>query len=507
MTRTCLTAFTALLLGSAASLPAVAQQSTVRVGMIEDVDTLDPHQGRTLGGRHVFTALCDKLFDIDEQVNIKGRLVTGYEISPDGLAVTLKLRDGVVFHDGTPFNAEAVKFNLERALTIQESARKGDIRAIDKVEVVDPLTAKLVLKEPFAPLLSQLSDRAGMMVSPKAAGAVSPKEFGNHPVCSGPYKFVERVVQERIVMERFADYWNKDAFHFDRAEYRPMPDATVRLNNLLSGQLDLIDQVSTTDLPTLRGDSRFGVSSVTGLGHFHIAFNVGNGDGAKNPFGEKLELRQAVEAALDRNIINQVVFGGEYLVGNQPVAPTSKFYDKSFPIPPRDVAKAKELVAGSGTAQPSLTLNVNNSPTFVQAATVIQSLLAETGITVSIQPMEASTAIGAATAGQFQGFLAFWSGRVDPDGNTFPYLGCSGSQNWGKYCNKAVDEALNAATKVSDNAERAALYAKATGLWMADKPTIFLYHQNWFFGHKADLKGFHAIPDGLMRLDDVRIGG
>ena len=158
----------ALLLGSAASLPAVAQ-TTVRVGMIEDVDTLDPHQGRTLGGRHVFTALCDKLFDIDEQVNIKGRLVTSHEISADGLNVTLKLRPGVVFHDGTPFNAEAVKFNLERALTIQESARKGDIRAIDKVEVVDPLTAKLVLKEPFAPLLSQLSDRAGMMISPTAA--------------------------------------------------------------------------------------------------------------------------------------------------------------------------------------------------------------------------------------------------------------------------------------------------------------------------------------------------
>ena len=176
MTRTCLMTLAALLMSGAASLPALAQQSTIRVGMIEDVDTLDPHQGRTLGGRHVFTALCDKLFDIDEQVNIKGRLVTGHEISADGLTVTLQLREGVVFHDGTPFNAEAVKFNLERALTIQESARKGDIRAIDRVEVAGPLTARLILKEPFAPLLSQLADRAGMMISPKAASVTERAE-------------------------------------------------------------------------------------------------------------------------------------------------------------------------------------------------------------------------------------------------------------------------------------------------------------------------------------------
>jgi peptide/nickel transport system substrate-binding protein len=475
---------------------------TVRVGMIEDVDTLDPAQGRTLGGRHVFTALCDKLFDIDENVNLYGRLVTAHEISGDGLTVTLQLRSGVVFHDGTPFDAEAVKFNLERALTIEESARKGDIRAIDKVEVVEPLTVRLLLKEPFAPLLAQLSDRAGMMVSPTAASAVSPKDFSNNPVCSGPYKFVERVVQDRIVLERFEDYWNKDTAHFDRVEYRPVPDATVRLNNLMAGQLDLIDQVSTTDLPTLRGDSGFAVDQVTGLGHFHLSFNVANGEGANNPYGQKLELRQAVDAAIDRNIINQVVFGGEYVIGNQPVPPTSAYYDKNHPIEPRDLDKAKALVEQAGGAPP-LTILVNNSPSFVQGVQVIQSLLAEAGISVDIQPAEMSTAIGAAGAGQFQAFLAFWSGRVDPDGNTFPYLGCTGSQNWGKYCNPAVDEALNAASRTSDTAERAALYAKAADLWMAEDPYIFLFHQNWFFGRKAALKGFKAIPDGLLRLDGV----
>src|SRR5262249_32630131 len=145
-------------------------------------------QGRTFGGRQIFAALCDKLFDLDENAKVIGQLVTDWTVSEDGLTITLKLRHGVVFHDGTPFNAAAVKFNVERSLTLKESARKGDIRAISKVEVVDDDTVKLILSNPFAPLLAQLADRAGMMLSPTAIQAVDTATFANAPVCSGPYK-------------------------------------------------------------------------------------------------------------------------------------------------------------------------------------------------------------------------------------------------------------------------------------------------------------------------------
>ncbi|WP_396648738.1 ABC transporter substrate-binding protein [Mesorhizobium sp. IMUNJ 23232] len=483
---------------------ALAQEKALRIGLIEDVDTLDPTQGGTLGGRQVFSALCDKLFDLDEKAGVIGRLATSHEVSADGLTITLKLRDGVKFHDGTPFDAEAVKFNIERALTLEQSKRKGDVRAVDTIEVVDPLTVKLHLKQPFTPLLAQLADRAGMMMSPTAIkAAADAAAFGSAPVCSGPYKLVERVVQDRIVLEKFPDYWNKDAFHFDEVTYLPVPDATVRLNNLLAGQLDLIEQVSTADLERVKADPRFTVSSIDGLGFFYLLFNLANGEGAKNSFAENAKLRQAIDAAIDRNVINQVAFGGNFTPGNQPVSPSSPYYDKSMPVPARDLDKAKALVAESGVADPTLEVTVNNNPTFLRVGQVIQSMAAEAGIKIVIKPIEASTAGAAVAAGEFQSHLSFWSGRADPDGNIYNYLGCKGSSNVGKYCNQKVDDILTAAAKEADPAKRAALYAEANKLWMPEAPLLVIYHSKPFFAAKKEVTGFKPIPDGLMRLEGV----
>src|SRR5436309_9090587 len=212
-------------------------QTTLRIGLAEDPDILDPSIGRTYVGRIVFSAFCDKLFDIDEKLNIVPQLALSYENSADGKEMTIKLRPGVKFHDGEPLDAQAAKFSIERHMTLPTSFRKSELASVDHVEVVDPLTIKLVLKTPFSPLIAQLTDRSGMMVSPKAAKEAGDK-FGLHPVCAGPYKFVERVQQDRMVFERFADYWNKDNVHIDRVVFLLIIDATVRLANLKSGALD-----------------------------------------------------------------------------------------------------------------------------------------------------------------------------------------------------------------------------------------------------------------------------
>ena len=144
-------------------------QSTLRIGIAQDPDVLDPTMSRTYVGRIVFAAFCDKLFDIDEKLNIVPQLALSHETSADGKEMTIKLRPGVKFHDGEPFDAEAAKFSIERHLTLPTSFRKPELATVDHVDVVDPLTIKLVLKSPFAPLIAQLTDRAGMMMSPKAA--------------------------------------------------------------------------------------------------------------------------------------------------------------------------------------------------------------------------------------------------------------------------------------------------------------------------------------------------
>src|ERR1700726_2882867 len=251
----------------------VHAQTTLRIGLAEDPDMLDPSLGRTYVGRIVFAAFCDKLFDIDEKLNIVPQLALSHETSADGKEVTIKLRPGVKFHDGEPFDAEAAKFSLDRHMTMQGSFRKPELATLDHVDIVDPLTIKLVLKTPFSPLIAQLTDRAGMMVAPKAAKEAGDK-FGLHPVCAGPYKFVERVQQDRMVFEKFPDYWNKDNVFIDRVVYLPIVDATVRLANLKSGGLDLIERVLATDIKDVRADPNIVLTTAPELGFLGVKLNL-----------------------------------------------------------------------------------------------------------------------------------------------------------------------------------------------------------------------------------------
>src|SRR5499425_1810921 len=246
--------------------PALVAAQTLRFGLAEDPDILDPTLARTFVGRIVFAALCDKLFDIDEKLNIVPQLATSYEWSADHKALTIKLRQGVTFHDGEKLDAAAVKFNIERHKNMAGSNRRGELAPVASVDVVDPMTVRLNLSAPFAPLLAQLADRSGMMVSPKAAQEAGDK-FGVKPVCSGPFRFVERVAQDKIVLERFPNYWNKGEIHFDRIVYLPIVDSTVRLANLKSGQLDFIERPAPSDIPALKSDTRFKITKVTELGY------------------------------------------------------------------------------------------------------------------------------------------------------------------------------------------------------------------------------------------------
>src|ERR1700753_87383 len=250
-------------------------QTTLRIGLAEDPDILDPTMARTYVGRIVFSAFCDKLFDIDEKLNIVPQLALSHETSADGKEVTIKLRPGVKFHDGEPLDAEAAKFSLERHLNFPTSFRKPELAALDHVDVVDPLTIKLVLKTPYSPLIAQLTDRAGMMVSPKAAREAGDK-FGLHPVCAGPYKFVERVPQDRMVFEKFADYWNKENVFIDKIVFLPIVDSTVRLANLKSGALDLAERVLATDLKDIRADPKLVLSTIPELGYLGLTINMAN---------------------------------------------------------------------------------------------------------------------------------------------------------------------------------------------------------------------------------------
>jgi peptide/nickel transport system substrate-binding protein len=479
-------------------------QTTLRIGLAEDPDVLDPTMARTYVGRIVFASFCDKLFDIDEKLNVVPQLALSHETSADGKEVTIKLRPNVKFHDGEPFDAEAAKFSLERHLTFPGSFRKPELASLDHVEVIDPLTIKLMLKSPFSPLIPQLTDRAGMMVSPKAAKAEGDK-FGLHPVCAGPYKFVERVQQDRIVFEKFADYWNKDNIFIDRVVFLPIVDATVRLANLKSGGLDLMERVLATDIKDVRADSRLKLSTAIELGYQGITLNIGK-DKTKGPLSQSAKVRQALDLSIDREAINQVVFNGEFIAGNQWVNPDHPYYQKAFPIRARDVEKAKALLKQAGVTPPvSIDFMVPKGAETEAVAQVVQSMAAEAGFDMKIRVTEFATSLKQAEAGEYQAFLLNWSGRIDPDGNSYIFLHTDGPQNYSVWSNAEADKALEGARLVTEMAQRKALYEKLTRLEMEDEAILYIFHRRILIAHTTKLEGYKQIPDGLVRVVGLKL--
>ncbi len=482
----------------------VQAQTTLRIGLAEDPDILDPTLARTYVGRIVFATFCDKLFDIDEKLNIVPQLALSHETSADGKEVTIKLRPGVKFHDGEPFDAEAAKYSIERHMTLPTSFRKPELASVDHVDVVDPLTIKLVLKAPFSPLIAQLTDRAGMMVSPKAAKEAGDK-FGLRPVCAGPYKFVERVQQDRMVFEKFADYWNKDNVFIDRVVFLPIVDATVRLANLKSGGLDLIERVLATDIKDVRADQRLKLSTAIELGYQGVTLNIGK-DKAKGPLSQSAKVRQALDLSIDREAINQVVFNGEFKPGNQWVNPDHPYYQKAYPIRQRDVAKARALLKEAGVTPPvSVDLMVPKGAETEAVAQVIQSMASETGFDIKIRVTEFATSLKQAEAGEYQAYMLAWSGRIDPDGNSYIFLHKDAPQNYSAWANAEADKALDDARLVTDPAKRKASYETLTKLVQEENPILYIYHRRILIAHTTRLEGYKQMPDGLVRVVGLKL--
>ena len=502
--RRLILALVAVVLGSG-GISAPIRAQAFRIALREDPDTLDPTLARTYVSRIVFAGLCDKLFDINEKLETVPMLATGYDwASPTELVV--HLRPGVLFHDGTKMDADAVKYSLLRHLTMPGSYRRSEINAMDHVDVVDPLTVKIVLKAPSAPFLSQLTDRAGMVVSPKAAEAAG-KDFGLHPVCAGPFSFVERVPQDRIVLERFAQYWNADAVKLQRVTYLPIPDSSVRLANLQAGGIELSEYIVPTDVPAVEGNKALRMASSDSLGFQTIEFNVGNGARANTPIGMDSRVRRAFELSIDRDALVQVVYNGLYATTAQAVSPASPFYDKALQPQPRDVDKAKALLKQAGVALPVVVnLIVPNNPDLRQAGEVMQSMAAEAGFEVRLTASEYASALATSARGDFEAFLTAWSGRVDPDGNLYTFLHSDGANNDGKYSNKDVDALLEKARAVPDVPARAAAYAEMWTDEARDLPIMYIWQAKNLVGMSAKVQGFRPVADGMIRLQGVSLG-
>ncbi len=497
------TALITALVGATALTASPVIAKDLRIALQSDADVLDPDQSRTFVGRIVYASLCDKLVDITPDLEIIPQLATSWETSADGTQVTMQLREGVVFHDGTPFNAEAVAANIERSQTLDESRRKSELKSITGTEVTGDYEIVLTLGAPDATLMAQLADRAGMMVSPTAA-AEAGADFGLNPVCSGPFSFTERVAQDKIVLSKFADYWNADEINFDSVTFLPIPDTTVRLANLQSGDIDMLERLAATDLAQAEADENIVVDRAVSLGYQGITFNIGNGEKGDNPWGNDKRLRQALSYAIDREALNQVVFEGAFAAGNQPFPSTSPWYNTNFPVEGQDIEKAKALLAEAGFADGiDLEVQVPNSTVPLAVMQVVQAMAAQAGINISLTSKEFATLLADQSAGDYQASQIGWSGRIDPDGNNHQFVTTDGGINDSKFSDPKMDELMDAARVGATTEERKALYDEAIEIMLDELNRVFLYHVTWIWAYNNSIKGFTPYPDGMIRLEGV----
>ena len=507
-----------LALASCGGGPASGQPGVLTLALAEDPDPLDPTTSGTFVSRIVYVDMCEKLYDVGPKLQIVPQLASSLpKVSKDRKTLTIPLRRGVRFNDGTPFNAQAVKTTFEHYITYKESSRAGDLASVASVEVADPNTVKLHLKAPSAPLLSLLADRAGMILSPTQLKKLGAAKFATNPVCVGAFKYTDRVAGDHITLDKSPYYYDRDKVHLKRIIFKIITEGPVRASNLRSGDVDVAERLEPFDVVSIKGDPSIHLKSTTSIGYQGLTINTGNTDGTgktfhpgkvKTPLGTHPELREAFEAALDRKVINKVVFYNQVTPDCGPISPASPWYDKSLRCPARNLARARQLVQQSGVKTPiPVKLLIQADSQQERLAQVIQAMAREAGFAVKVDTSEFTTALDRGDQGDFDVFSIGWSGRIDPDGNLFNLVGSEGPLNYGGEANPKVDEGLAAGRTTSETDKRRDIYKRIVATLRRDRSNIYLYHDTLFTGSRDDVTGVEVRPDGLPRVYFANVGG
>jgi peptide/nickel transport system substrate-binding protein len=455
--------------------PAAAIQAggTLNVGIVRDVDTLDPAFGRTREGLFVFNVSCEKLYDLDPKGNVIPQLASTLPaISKDKLTYTIPLRKGALFNDGTPFNAAAVVENLQRDMTNPGSFRTSELSSVASVAATGPYTVVIHLKEPYTPLTAQLAYQAGAIGSPAQIAKLG-DNFGTDPVCVGPFMFQSRVPGDSITLVRSPYYYDKQAVHLDRIVFRVFSDPAAELAALQTGAIQFMDSVPQQELPTVEHLPGIRVTGFLSIGWAGILINVGNTHGVGNGYstpstgiGSSPLLREAFELAINRKTYNEVAAGGTYVVGCTPFSPATPWYDPTIECTPYDPVEARKLVQQSGIANP--TVHMCAGPL---GGPVIQAEEQAVGINVIL---EGACNLTIVASGRFDAAATSYGGRIDPDFNTYNFLDSQGTTDFGGYSSPRADYILNNARKALTVADRRIDYHALVEQVQQDRPIIVL---------------------------------
>ncbi|MDX3978115.1 ABC transporter substrate-binding protein [Shinella sp.] len=484
------------------------------VGQIAEPQSLDPHTVTATNDFRILVNIYDGLVRFkDGTLEVEPALAESWDISDDGKTYTFKLRQGVKFHDGSDFNAEAVKFNFDRMLKKDHPFYNTgpfplsfNFASVEAVNVIDPQTVEFKLSEAFAPFLSNLAYPTGLIVSP-AAVEQHGKDYGRSPSGTGPFKFVEWLSSQRVVIERNPDYWD-GAASLEAVVFRPITDANTRVAEMMAGGIDVMVEVPPDNLATFKQDANFAVAEQAGP---HVWFGILNAK--TGPFADK-RVRQAANYALNKETLVDDVLQGTATVAAGPIPPAFNWVESAVEPYAYDPEKAKALLAEAGVKNPQLTFYVTEGgsgmldPITMGAA--IQADLQAVGFKVKIETYEWNTFLGRVNPGlEGKADMAEMAWMTnDPD--TVPYLTLrtdampdKGGFNSGYYSNPKVDELLQKARVSTDQAERGKLYGEVQAIVHDDAPWLFVANWKQNAVTTAAVQGFKLQPSFLLNLHGV----
>jgi peptide/nickel transport system substrate-binding protein len=478
----------------------------------QDAVSLDPHDiedGLSVNNTsNVFDTLVR--FKADS-TQVEPSLAESWTTSADGLVWTFKLRKGISFHDGTPFNADAVKFNYDRQVDAKNPYHNGNFPYADftfqnvkSVDVVDPYAVKFTLSAPYAPFIANMAMFSTGIVSPTAVKKYG-KDFFKHPTGTGPFKFVEWVQKDHATYEANKTYWAGRPC-IDRLIIRGIPDNSVRVLELEKGNVHVIDQINPQDYSRVRSGANTALFTGPGLNVGYIGMNTD-----KEPFKD-VRIRRAVNYAINRQAIVKAFYEGIGAVAKNPIPPTIWSYNGAIKPYEHNVAKAKALIAEAGypnglstelwwpnRARPYLT-----QPQKIAEA--LQQQLGEAGIRVKLVTFEWATYLKKTADGEDPMYILGWTGdNGDPDNFMYVLLDKDniGKQNRAFYKNETEHQLLLKAQKVSNQAERTKLYQQVQQIIHDDAPWAPFVHAARvsgyrkevanYFGHPLDIRWFHRV--------------
>ncbi len=466
---------------------------TATIALESELRTLDPLDSSLLVEREVFYNMYDSLFTIDPSLTIKPGLVKSWDVT-DPTSYKFTLQSGVKYQDGTSFNAQSVKDNITRYKTATSSRRKSDLKSVTSVEVVDDTHVTLHLAKPDATLLATLVDRAGMMLSMDAVQkgglnfSLAPAGAG-----SGPFQFVEWKRNDHLTLKKNAGYWRSGLPYLDGVTYKAIPDVNAIVAALKTGDIDIARTIASKDVAAIKADSGFIYRDTPALGFNGFELNAGAA-----PFNDPAK-RKAVAMAIDRYAILKNINFNIGVVGYGPIPPSSWAFDPSEKVYDHaDAAAAKSAATGF-----TFTFKTTSDPVNQQLAQLIQSELAAAGITMKIQTEEFATYQQECQTHHFEACGVSWSGRIDPDGNTYAWWHTGGDFNDSLYSNSQVDGWLDDARTNTNQAQRKQDYNNAQRQIVSDAPYVFTVFTVSAQISSNKVQGFTLYPDLMIRMAEV----